>query len=331
MPKGEKKRGTGKLVALIASAVLVAILIAAWLIGWFAPISAATPLFLMMTRPEIRSVSGNLMIGNGGLYFVNPWLMEIIEPAWDADQLVYGMDELLSQAKAKETVYYPVYTDEETEEDAEKEKTGLYCLRPEGEEKHPFVLMIAGGGFTSVCTPMESLPVCASFCEMGYTCFALTYRVGDTFGEAMPEEEMMEDVSRAAEYILSRADEFNVEADNYLIGGFSAGAYIASTWCDETAGYGAYGLPAPAALCMMYGISEAHSESIDVPVYMRFCEDDPYFTQDVFDACAVSLKERGIAVNYETVSCLHGYGLGMGTEEEGWTAEAEAFWQQNLY
>jgi predicted esterase len=283
-----------------------------------------------MSRPEIREVSANLLLGNRQLFPSSPFLTALLTPAWNADDMVYGLKALCSQAKAGEQVYYEVYTEKEQKEDPAKKTVGLYCLHGDSSEKKPYVLLFAGGGFSSVCTFCESLPVGEVFRELGYTVFMGTYRLTGVFGQFQDPEILAEDIAREISFINEHAEEWNLETENYLIGGFSAGSCTAATWCDPRYGYEAYGTNPPAAYCSMYGIVEDYIDYAEIPAFIRFCKDDEYFDLALPERYTAALSEKNIPFNSKTVDCLHGFGLGTGTEAEGWVNEAEVFWKSVL-
>ncbi len=296
-----------------------------FLFSWFAPITVHTPIFLMNTRPELKSISKNLYVGQGfWVHLSTPFLAEVGTPAWKAEDFVYGVTKLADKAKAGEEVYYPLYEEKEVKEDERKGQVSVYRLSAENDERRPYVLLLAGGGFQSVCTPMESLPVAAAFNDMGYTAFCLTYRVSDKFGE-MPDT-VAEDIARAVSFITENAEAFNVEANGYLIGGFSAGGMAISRWCDPQTGYRKYGVAKPGVACFLYGADIDCAPAMDVPAYILACKNDQFF-KDGFEALASSFASRNIPHSYRTVDALHGFGLGTGTEAEGWVTEAEEFWK----
>jgi len=299
------------------------------LLSWFAPITIWTPIFLMNTRPELRDISKNLYVGQGiQVHLSSPLIAQIGTPAWNANDFVYGMNHLSEKAKKGEDIYYPLFSEKEIKEDEQRGQVCVYRLSAENNEKRPYVLLLAGGGFQSVCTPMESLPVAAAFNELGYTAFCLTYRVSEKFGEK--PDTITEDIDRAVRFITEHAEEFNVEKSNYLIGGFSAGGMAISTWCNPETGYQKYNAEKPAAACFIYGLYEDDGEKIDVPAFVRYCIDDVYFDEETFDGFVSGLSARNQPVNYKKVDCLHGFGLGTGTDAEGWVKEAETFWKEQI-
>ncbi len=310
-----------------AGACLFVCLITILIIGWFAPITVHTPIFLMSTRPELVGISKNLYVGQGfWVHLSTPFLAEVGTPAWKANDFVYGMTKLADKAKAGEEVYHPLYEEKEVKEDERRGQVSVYRLSAENDERRPYVLLLAGGGFQSVCTPMEALPVAAAFNDLGYTAFCLTYRVSGKFGEQ--PDTLAEDIARAVSFIGENADAFNVEKKGYLIGGFSAGGMAISEWCDPQTGYRKYDMEKPGAACFIYGANTDYAHTMDVPSYILACENDQFFKEG-FEAIASSLASRNIPHSYRTVDALHGFGLGTNTEAEGWVREAEKFWREN--
>lgn len=313
-----------KRIILLAAVVGLCVSI---LFGWFGPILSVSPFWVTLTRPEIRDVSANLLLGNRHLYPSSPFLTGLFTPAWNADDMVYGLRALSSHAKAGEQVYYEVYTEEEQKADPTKKTVGLYCLHGDSSEKKPYILLFAGGGFSSVCTFCESLPVGEAFCELGYTVFMGSYRLTGVFGQAQDPKILAEDIAREISFINEHAEEWNLDTENYMIGGFSAGSWTAATWCDPRYGYEAYSMEKPAVYCSMYGIVEDYIDYTEVPAFIRFCKNDQYFDDSLVEKYSAALTEKGIPCDFRIVNCLHGFGLGTGTEAEGWVHEAEAFWE----
>ena len=318
-----------KKTVAITGIISIIICIATWLLSWFTPITMFTPIFLMNSRPELAEISENLYIGQGiGVHISNPLIAHIGSPAWNPNDFVYGVTRLSDKVKAGEDVYYPLFTEDEIKENEQKEQVSLYCLASDNKEKRPYVLLLAGGGFVSVCTPMESLPVAAAFNDLGYTSFCLTYRISENFGDK--PETLAEDIYKAVSFITEHADEFNVDPSNYLIGGFSAGGMAIAEWCNPETGYQKYDSEKPGAACFIYGVNELYKDTIDVPSFIRYCIDDVHFGVESFDNFESGIADRNISTDYKKVDCPHGFGLGTGTEAEGWVNEAEVFWKEQI-
>lgn len=309
---------------------MLVLLAAVWLFGWFGPVAATTPLGLYVTRPEFHGNGGNLLLGNPQHIIMTPWLLDVSTAAWNADDIVTGLQALSEEARSGRTVYYPVYSEEERSADPQKKDVGLYCLRADSEELRPYVLLFSGGGFSSVCTMEESLPTASAFRDMGYTVFMGTYRLSGQFGVFQDRELLAEDIAHCVRFITEHAEEFNVLTEDYLIGGFSAGACTETCWCVPETGYKKYDLPRPGAAVFMYGMDWELMEGVDVPSLIYFCVDDPYFSKNLPERFSQSLGERDIAWELNYIHALHGFGLGTGTEAEGWPQKAVRFWQSAI-
>ena len=77
--------------------------------------------------------------------------------------------------------FYPIYTEEEMQENPELRDTGLFFFR--GQPGVPFAIVNAGGGFAYVGAIHESLPHALALSERGYNGFALIY--GSSFFAAL--------------------------------------------------------------------------------------------------------------------------------------------------
>lgn len=326
-----KKRKTVRTVLLSLVGAILVIVTGLWIVGWTAPINQYIPYVITLNRSELRKFRDDLTKGNEWAYACSPLTAHIGMPA-SGNDCAFGLNTLSEQKKAGNTVYYDVYTEEERAQDPQLEQVGMYCLRGDSKEKKTFVIMAAGGSFTSVCTMWESLPVCAALSEMGYTCFALRYRTGENFEAKPPVELLMKDVAACVSYIIDNADEFNVQTDNYLIGGFSAGAMLVSMWANEKIGYAKYNLPKPGAMCLMYGFDYNYLiDGYTVPTFCRYSLRDQFFKDyTVFEKLSESFTQQGIPNDFKGVQAKHGFGLGSGSDAEGWVDEAEVFWQENI-
>ena len=113
----------------------------------------------------------------------------------------------------------------------------------------PWVLVIPGGGYQSVCNAFEGFPAAAELNAAGYHAFVLSYRV--RLENLMPKP--IDDVAQAIRYIGRHAKELNIDPNApYAVMGFSAGGHLAAEWGTMNHGYATYNLPKPAALVLAY-------------------------------------------------------------------------------
>ena len=136
----------------------------------------------------------------------------------------------------------------------------------------------------------------------------------------------MEDVAAGVKFIVDNAEELNVEVDNYIIGGFSAGGMTANMWSKKDNGYGKYNLPKPGMSMMIYGYDENYLDEDFPKAFIRQCNNDQYFSHDAYYSYLDKLKTLNISYEAKMVNCIHGFGLGTGTDAEGWIDEALAFY-----
>ena len=125
-----------------------------------------------------------------------------------------------------------------------------------------YAILNAGGAYGAVCTMVEALPAAAKLNELGMDCFCLNYRTAtqSSFTEGlMPKP--LEDLALAWRYIESNEAAFQLDAENYIVGGFSAGGHLAAMWGAENHGARRFGIPNPRALLLAYPLIELENLS----------------------------------------------------------------------
>lgn len=116
-----------------------------------------------------------------------------------------------------------------------------------GRQGAPFVLVIPGGGYQSVCTFIEGFPAGAELARAGYHAFVLCYRVRKP--ALMPKP--IEDAIQALRLILANTETLGV-GTQYAVMGFSAGGHLAAELCTDNFGAHLAGLPRPRAAALCY-------------------------------------------------------------------------------
>ena len=96
-------------------------------------------------------------------------------------------------------------------------------------KKHPFALILPGGGYGMVCSYVEGLPYAEELNRMGYHAFVLFYRIKDKARFPAPQE----DVARAVKEIFDHAEEWKVERRCWSLWGSSAGGHLAASFTAE--------------------------------------------------------------------------------------------------
>ncbi|CAH0146383.1 Acetyl esterase [Peribacillus simplex] len=96
-------------------------------------------------------------------------------------------------------------------------------LQPEGKKPLPAVVFVPGGGFMSANND-KSVQQRMSISEAGYVVASIEYRV--TPQSTFPSP--LEDVKAAIRYLRANAEKFNIDPENIVVMGSSAGGYLAA-------------------------------------------------------------------------------------------------------
>ena len=239
----------------------------------------------------------------------------------DSDKTVEICNYLKSHAKAGETVFYDIYSEEEKAADPDKEDTGLFFFR--GDPGAKFAVVNAGGGFAYVGAMHDSFPHALELSKMGYNAFALIYRPG--------VQTACEDLARAIAFVFDHAEELQVDTSDYSLWGGSAGARMAA-WLGSygTESFGENAYPCPAAVFVNYtGLSEVYGN--EPPTYSAVGTNDGIASWRTMEQRINAIRANGTDAEIEVFNGLsHGFGLGTGTVAEGWIDRAVKFWERNM-
>ena len=219
------------------------------------------------------------------------------------------------------TIFYDIYSEQEKRRDPEKRDTGLFHFQ--GKKGAPFAVICAGGGFYYVGSIHESLPHALELGRRGYHGFALVYRTSSA-------DAACEDLARALCFIFEHAGELEIDTDGYSLWGGSAGARMAA-WlgCFGTDAFGERRLPRASAVIMQYTGYSQYSRK-DPATYACVGGRDGIADWRVMKRRLEHLKAFGTDTEFHLYPGLrHGFGLGIGTEAEGWLDDAAAFWKRN--
>lgn len=187
------------------------------------------------------------------------------QPTWNCGDILFGLERLQQVAKESEKYVYHVYSQEEREKNSELKDVILIHMPAKEQTSDTPVILMAGGAYGAVCTMVEALPVAARLNELGYSCFCLNYRVAgqvDLKRGLMPKP--LDDLASAWKLIKKQEKYFEVDAEHYIVGGFSAGGHIAALWGTDKKGYSAYHIPKPVLLMLAYPLISL--ETIDEPM-----------------------------------------------------------------
>ena len=279
------------------------------------------------------------------------WICKL--SGWSEKAIIFGLQRLADIAETKEQFVYRVYPETERRKDSTKED--VLVMHFKVDKKTPFIVVVAGGAYTSVCSMTEAFPVAAKLNELGYNAFVFNYRVG---GEGI-QPKPVDDLAQAVRYIRVHAQELNVDPDNYVVTGYSAGGNLVNLYCSDNLGYSKYGLPAPKACFPVYSTSEVTRDanpkrdrynvtsfgkgyldqtvedytvlkhlSMYPPAYIVACRDDRVVPVEHSQKLADGLSTLGTPNRLELGNRGgHGFGLGIGTDVEGWLERAIRFYE----
>ena len=280
------------------------------------------------------------------------------QPTWNVQSMIDGACHLRDIAGSRR-ILWDVYTEEEAEDDPEKREVKLLYLPADFPTGKPFIVCVAGGAYTCVCSLVESIPAARHFNALGYPVFVLNYRVGNGEKPCLPKP--VEDLAAAVRMILANLTAFGLTNPEYIVNGYSAGGSVVTIYGTEAKGWAHYGLPKPKALFAVYpalstspvfmtdpgmrawfmGImfgkdfDEEYAASFNVPenmtpayppCYIVHAADDPVVSCEQSKCLKRLLDEEGIPAELELAPFGgHGWGDGSGSGAEGWPERAAAF------
>jgi acetyl esterase/lipase len=239
----------------------------------------------------------------------------------DPDVVVSGLNRMIDDARADNTVFYDFYTPEEKRAVPGRENTGLFFFR--GKPGAPFAVIAPGGGFSYVGSVHEGFPYAEEISRAGYNAFVLKYRVGSGGGVAT------EDLAAAISFIFENADALGVGTADYSLWGSSAGARMAAAIGSYgVAAFDGDGLPRPSTVVMAYtGHSDIAAD--EPPTFVVVGERDGIAPPSAMERRVAALRAAGTEVEFHRYKNLgHGFGPGFGTSAEGWIADAIRFWEK---
>lgn len=307
----------------------------------------------IMELPCFAQMQGQFVSTSMGDWFQDKYDLTLPQlqqqnPTWFHEDLLYGLNRLQEVASEKEQYVYEAH-----------EGVRLIHLPAKKKKYDTCAILMAGGAYGAVCTLGESLPVAARLNELRMDCFCLNYRTAtkSSFLKGlMPQP--MEDLASAWKFIKTNEARFGVNAENYIVGGFSAGGHLAAMWGTPHRGARAYGIPNPKLLMLVYPLismenlhgpgatmigtgmfgagfgkkkvqdyaAHRHVDEDYPSVYLVQAEDDDTVPiHDSYDM-ETALKASNVRHSIERpVSGGHGFGLGSATPAKGWVEQALHF------
>ena len=170
----------------------------------------------------------------------------------------------------------------------------------------------------------EGFPIAIALSQKGYNAFVLQYRVG---GERIASE----DLAAALSYIFNNAATLEVSTENYSLWGSSAGTrMVARIGSYGAAAYGGEDIPSPSTVVMAYtGHTDFTKE--DPPTFVVVGDRDGIASASTMEMRVNSLRGAGVDVEFHVYRDVgHGFGLGIGTNAEGWLDDAVRFWENHM-
>jgi len=240
----------------------------------------------------------------------------------DPDIVVGAINYMIDEVNDHKTIFYNFYTEQEKREDPTKESTGIFFFR--GKPGAPFAIVCPGGGFYYVGSLHEGFPIALEISKKGYSAFVIRYRIGN-------EQWATEDLAAAIAYIFRNAETLGVGTRDYSLWGGSAGARMAGNIAlNGVSAYGGGNLPKPATAVIAYTGQSTFSSDFS-PAFITVAANDGIANVNTVERRVENLKNAGVDVEYRRYqSAGHGFGLGTGTDAEGWVDLAIKFWQKHI-
>ncbi len=281
----------------------------------------------IITNPALKGF-GELLLpldNNSGYY--NTRLSEVsslmpyhshVEP----EIVVSALNHMIDDVNSGKTIFYDFYTDEQKRQDPGKRYTGLFFFR--GKPGSPFAVVCPGGGFSYVGSLHEGFPLALEISKKGFNAFVIRYRTGSG-------QKATEDLAAAISFIFRNSESLKVSTGNYSVWGGSAGARMAGDIAlNGVAAYGGGNLPKPATAVIAYTGQSTWSKDFS-PSFITVAANDGIANVNTVETRVKNLKNAGVDVEYRRYeSAGHGFGLGTGTDAEGWLYLAVSFWKSHI-
>jgi acetyl esterase/lipase len=237
------------------------------------------------------------------------------------DVILDALNHMIDEVNQGKTIFYDIYTADQKRTDPGKSDTGLFFFR--GKPGAPFVLLIPGGGFSYVGSLHEGFPIAAEIARKGYNAFVIKYRPS--------RQNISSDTAAALSYIFDHSPSLEVNTDGYSLWGFSAGGQAASDISLRgTVAYGGADLPKPGMAVFLYAWQPRFSKD-DPASFNALGENDRYGDIARLKNEIKASRAAGADIEFHLFPDTdHGFGLGTGTNAEGWFNLAVQFWEKHM-
>jgi acetyl esterase/lipase len=241
----------------------------------------------------------------------------------DPGVVVSALNRMIDDASAGRTIFHDIYSSNQKAAEPSRKDTGLFFFR--GKPGAPFAIIAPGGGFEYVASLHEGFPYAVEISNRGYNAFVLKYRAGQGGATATA------DLAAAISHVFRNARSLGVATAGYSLWGSSAGArMVAAIGSHGTGRFGGSHLPKPSALVTLY---TGHSEvaPTEPPTFVAVGDADRIAPAAIMERRVAALRRAGTHVEYHKYAGVgHGFGLGIGTNAEGWVADAVRFWAEQI-
>ncbi len=101
----------------------------------------------------------------------------------------------------------------------------IFCPKKIWDKARDAILVLPGGGYTTICEEREGEPIALAFAAKGVNAFVLHYTVARklTFPQQIIE------VSAAIKHIKDNHERYNINPDRVFVTGFSAGGHLCAS------------------------------------------------------------------------------------------------------
>lgn len=236
--------------------------------------------------------------------------------------VVNALNHMIDEVSVGKVIKYDFYTDEQKLQEPGKNYTGLFFFR--GNPGAPFAIVCPGGGFSYVGSLHEGFPLAQRISQLGLNAFVIRYRIGS-------EQFATRDLAAAIAYIFGNAEILKVSTKDYSLWGGSAGARMAGNISlNGVSAYGGGNLPKPATAVIAYTGQSSYSGDFS-PAFITVAANDGIANVNTVEKRVENLRNAGVDVEYRRYqSAGHGFGLGTGTDAEGWLDLAVQFWRRHI-
>lgn len=236
--------------------------------------------------------------------------------------VVGAINHMIDEINDGKTIFYDFYSEQEKQEDPTKESTGVFFYR--GKPGAPFAVVCPGGGLSYVGSLHEGFPLAFEISRKGHSAFVVRYRIGS-------EQRATEDLAAAITYIFQNAETLGVGTRDYSLWGGSAGArLVGNIALHGVSAYGGGNLPKPATAVIAYTGQSTYSSDFS-PTFITVAANDWIANVNTVEKRVENLKNAGVDVEYRRYeSAGHGFGLGTGTDAEGWVDLAVQYWLRHI-